>query len=343
MDIRSKLRPTYRFIRGGGEPSLLRRRQYHIHRADAESAVLREATARPEMFVAVAACPACGGSEVSGRFSNPVGFSFNVCRQDGTVYMNPVPSAETLARLYNDQSYSTHWLDSAVMDAVDPADYTRASRAIAPAPGQTWLDVGCATGGLLKLARDRFACFGVELNADTAAMGRKNGFDVTTGTLADVEGSERFDVISMLQVIEHLPDATQSLADVRRLLKPDGVFYLNTPCADSASFGLFRERHVHVSGFGHVCLYTKAGLARLAQRCGLSMTAHGYCGGSDIQLYDLIGYRCAPSRFRHRVAFYSPRFLNFCKMIDQLTIGRLSGAFRPRGNESYHWAIFKQR
>ena len=35
--------------------------------------------------------------------------------------------------------------------------------------------------------------------------------------------------------------------------------------------------HMHVSSFGHVGLYTKAGLARLAERSGFLMTDHGYC------------------------------------------------------------------
>jgi SAM-dependent methyltransferase len=342
VGLREVLWPAYRFVRGGGHPSLLRRRQYHIDRQKAERAVLAEARLRPDMFTVVA-CGACGGAEVSDHFSNPIGFSYDVCRQDGTVYMNPAPTLATLTRLYNDESYTTHWLDPAVINAVDPADYARASAAIAQAPGQTWLDVGCSTGEFLKFARDRFECHGVELNPERVAVGRQRGFDITAGTLSDVEGSERFDVISMIQVIEHLVDATQSLADVRRLLKPGGIFYFNTPCVDSASFALFRERHMHVSSFGHVCLYTKAGLARLAKRCGFAMLDHGYSGGMDITLDDLIGFRLAPSRFRHRVAFYSPRFLNFCKLVDQLTLGHLTKALRPRGNESYQWALFGKR
>jgi len=289
------------------------------------------------------ASPACGSSATGSQFSNPVGFFFSVCAADGTVYMNPAPTLETLARLYNDQAYTRHWFDWAVIHAVDKADFDRASQAVPAAPGQGWLDVGCATGEFLKFAQDRFECYGVELNAETAAMARQHGFQVTTGTLADVEGSERFDVITMLQVIEHLVEPTGPLANVRRLLKPQGVFYLNTPCADSASFSLFRERHMHVSGFEHVALYAKKGLSQLADRCGFVMTDHGYCGGTDIALHDLIGYRFARSRFRHRVAFYSPRFLNLCSMIDQVTFGLVTSALRPRGHESYHWAVWRKR
>lgn len=336
--LRRLARSTYRLVLGGGEPALARRQEYHRRRRVAEEAVLRDATTRSEMFHAVS-CPACDRSEVSDTFRNPVGFSFSVCAHDGTVYMNPAPSLETLTRLYNDESYSNYW---SVGHTADPADYARVERAIPPSPGQSLLDVGCSTGEFLKLARQRFDVHGVEINADTAALARESGFDVITGTLVDVPGSERFDVVTMLQVIEHLVEPSESLAEIHRLLKRGGVFYLNTPCVDSASFELFRERHMHVSSFGHVSLFTKAGMDALARRCGFAMIDHGRCGGIDISLDDLVSYKFARERFRHRVALYSPRLLNGCALVDQLTLGRLTAAWRPRGNESYQWAVLQK-
>lgn len=328
----------YRLVRGG-EPSLLRRKEFHARRQIAERAVLKEAESNLDMFTVVS-CPACGRPEVSDAFRNPVGFSFATCAHDGTVYMNPAPSSDTLLRLYNDESYSNFWSTG---HTASSDDYARVDAAIAPSAGQTMLDVGCATGEFLKLAQRRFECHGVELNATTAEIARADGFQVTTGTVADVQGNERFDVVTMLQVLEHLVEPTGPLADVHRLLKPGGILYLDTPCVDSASFTLFRERHMHVSSFGHVSLFTKSGLNCLANRCRFSMVDHGYCGGMDIALHDLVSYRFTRSRFRHRVALYSPRLLNGCTLIDQLTFGRLTAALAPRGNESYHWAVFKKQ
>jgi len=336
--IRNIIRSGYRLVRGGGEAALLRRKEFHVGRAAEEMSVLKEAKSNPGMFSAVV-CPACGKPETSSDFCNPVGFSFGICAHDGTVYMNPAPSLDTLSRLYNHQSYSTYW---SVGHSADPADYARANKAIASAGRPTLLDVGCSTGEFLKLAQQRFECHGVEINAETAAVGRSNGFQIVTGTLADVPGSERFDVITMLQVIEHLVAPIDSMRDIHRLLRPGGILYLNTPCVDSASFALFRQRHMHVSSFGHVSLFTKSGLNSLANRCGFSIIAHDYCGGMDIALHDLLGYVFARSSFRHRVAFYSPRFLNGCSLIDQLTFGRLTRVLQPAGHESYQWAVLRK-
>jgi SAM-dependent methyltransferase len=332
------LRTGYRLVRGG-DPSLLRRKEFHARRQVAERAVLKEAESNRGMFTVVS-CPACGRSEASDAFRNPVGFSFATCAHDGTVYMNPAPSYDTLGRLYNDESHTNFWSTG---HSADPNDYARVDAAIAPAAGQTLLDVGCSTGEFLKLAQRRFECHGVDLNVETAEIARAKGFQVITGTIADVRGSEQFDVVTMLQVIEHLVKPMGPLADVHRLLKPGGILYLNTPCVDSASFALFRERHMHVSSYGHVSLFTKSSLNCLAGRCGFSMVDHGYCNGMDIALHDLVSYAFARSRFRHRVALYSPRLLNGCTLIDELTFGRLTAALRPRGNESYQWAVFKKQ
>src|SRR5207247_1197998 len=110
--------------------------------------------------------------------------------------MDPAPSLETLSRLYNDDSYTTYW---SVGHSADPVDYERVDRAVPRSAGQILLDVGCATGEFLKLARQRFECHGVDLNAKSAAAARANGFKIVVGTLADVPGNERFDVVTMLQ------------------------------------------------------------------------------------------------------------------------------------------------
>ncbi|HEV3417294.1 MAG TPA: class I SAM-dependent methyltransferase, partial [Pirellulales bacterium] len=295
--MRDIARSTYYLVRGGGEGHILRKKEYHRRRALSERAVLAEAQRDPTLFRRNV-CPACGSAANSADgFSNPIGFSFRFCPSDGTLFMDPVPTESTLKRLYNDASYSFLWTSRKSLDSVQvkpegQIEFDQIYRNFQfPSDRRpTLLDVGCATGGLLLTAKSHFDVEGVELSEELAQIARKQGFAVTTGTLADVPGEGRFDVITMLQLIEHIVDPTPLVQEVRRLLRSGGILYLNTPNIDSASFKLFRERHMHVSSFGHVSLYTRASLDCLARRCGFQVVAHEYSGGMDISLHDLFTY-----------------------------------------------------
>ncbi|MBX7167447.1 MAG: class I SAM-dependent methyltransferase [Pirellulales bacterium] len=347
--VKELLRSGYYLVRGGGKRELVHKREYHRLRAAAERRILAEAQQDPSLF-APNRCPACGVvHEHPDRFSNPLGFQFATCPETGTVYMDPVPTEGTLGRLYNDPAYAFHWTEQRTTDnvSVEPANQHDFDHLVSvfrfPTDRRpTLLDVGCATGAFLLTARQRFDVEGVELGADTAEVARKQGLQVTTGRLQDVSGEGRFDVITMLQLIEHITDPAELLTEARRLLRPGGIVYLDTPNVDSASFRLFGNLHTHVSSFGHVSLFTKAGLARLAERVGLKQIAHAHCGGIDIQLHDLLTSRFTPGRFRHRMALYSPRFYHASDLLDRLSGGLVRRAMTPPGNESYQWAALQK-
>lgn len=338
--LRGTARSAYYLIRGGGKPELDHKRVYHKLRADCEQKFVAEARENP-LLLKPNYCPACGSQAKREEFTNPVGFHFGVCADCGTVYMDPVPTDDSLGRLYNDASYAFHWTDALGGQGGDQFDYEKLIL-LAAGDGsekKRLLDVGCASGGFLETCRNEFQGDGVELNSETAEIARRRGFDVVTGRLEDVDRPGYYDVISMRQLIEHITEPVELLRQARRLLRPGGIVYLNTPNPDSASFKLLKAAHTHVSSFGHVSLLTREGLARVAARAGLELSAHGYRGGADYALHDALT-RPFPS-FRHRMARYSPRTFHFCALIDSLSFGLASYLVRPAGHESYHWAALR--
>jgi SAM-dependent methyltransferase len=102
---------------------------------------------------------------------------------------------------------------------------------IAP-QGKRVLDVGCAGGAFLVAARELgFAVTGIEPARWMAAYGRDHyQLDIRDGILEPGAFEEHsFDVISLWDVIEHLPQPLGTLETVRRLLKPEGVLLVNYP------------------------------------------------------------------------------------------------------------------
>lgn len=94
------------------------------------------------------------------------------------------------------------------------------------------LDVGSATGGLLREAREAgWDVTGVEPAKQLAEFSAKtHGLRVYPGTLEEARFPDAsFDVIVMVHVIEHVYHPSRTVAEVFRILKPGGLFLSLTP------------------------------------------------------------------------------------------------------------------
>lgn len=102
------------------------------------------------------------------------------------------------------------------------------------------LDIGCAGGAFLQAARNLdLSATGIEPSKWLSNYARtEHGLDVRTGTLFENTFSEAtFDIVTLWDVIEHVPDPNKELIEVRRILKPDGILIVNYP-----DFGSFPSR-----------------------------------------------------------------------------------------------------
>ncbi len=108
------------------------------------------------------------------------------------------------------------------------------------------LDVGCAYGYFLEHAkRAGFDVYGVEPSEHAAgrAQERLGKKSVTCSTLSDAgykAGS--FDVITMLDVFEHLGDPDHDIREAFRLLAPDGILLIATGDTDSLLAKIQKDR-----------------------------------------------------------------------------------------------------
>ena len=104
-----------------------------------------------------------------------------------------------------------------------------------PLTGKRALDVGCGAGLLAEpLARMGAEVTGVDAAVENiaAAMAHAGGagldIDYRAGELASL-GLEQFDLITCLEVIEHVADKQAFIAELARHLAPEGLMILSTP------------------------------------------------------------------------------------------------------------------
>ncbi|MDH5720438.1 MAG: class I SAM-dependent methyltransferase [Spirochaetia bacterium] len=113
---------------------------------------------------------------------------------------------------------------------------------------KTMLDIGCNKGFLLKVAiEENFNVFGVELVPEvirpfcnTYPKFKDQIFSEKFQTVSNRFEDKYFDIITAIDVVEHFEDPLSDLKSIRRLLKDDGVFIVQTPnieCENSKKLG----------------------------------------------------------------------------------------------------------
>ena len=189
-------------------------------------------------------CPLCDATDVT-LHCRLRRFSVYRCAACTLRFRHPLPDAAELWAMYEDERYhESVYFENARAGYRERAPEIRIYRRaladlaeLAPRaePGRL-LDVGCATGVFLDLARAAgWQVRGVELSARHAAYARDAfGLDVWQGDLlAAPFAPGSFDVITMWDFLEHVLDARAVVACARRLLAPGGLLLVFT--IDTAS------------------------------------------------------------------------------------------------------------
>ena len=194
--------------------------------------------------------------------------------------MWPVPSADFLDSIYRSSYYQG--ADSAIgfsdYASLEPArrrmfssHLTRIERDVGI--GRI-LDVGCANGDFLKIARDRgWDVFGADPSAARAEVEAK-GIKLVGTTVrdADIEAGS-LDAITFWDVLEHVPDPVGDLSRARKLLKRGGVVALTVPDASNLVARLSGRRWFGFKTAGeHLQFFSPASLAKAFARAGLSVS-----------------------------------------------------------------------
>lgn len=120
------------------------------------------------------------------------------------------------------------------------------------------LDVGTAGGSFLHVAKGRgWEVDGCEPNKWMAEWSKEHyGLDITAGTIFDMTLEDAsFDVVTLWDVLEHVPDPRKTLEECRRVLKPGGLLIVNYPDVGSAVSRMMGRKWVFLLSI-HLYYYT---------------------------------------------------------------------------------------
>jgi SAM-dependent methyltransferase len=154
------------------------------------------------------------------------------------------------------------------------------SRYLDLSPGQRIVDVGSGKGAFVgKLARRGLDAVGIDPSLPALAIAKRwvdrGGHFLCAAGEGLPLAAASFDCAVSVCVLEHTRDDAAVLAEVRRILRPDGLFALSVDCLNSPHVDESFRRH-HVAEYRCVQLYDHARIRQLLDDAGFEVLESRY-------------------------------------------------------------------
>lgn len=138
-------------------------------------------------------------------------------------------------------------------------------------PSPAILDVGSGTGGNLLAFNELGKTFGVDISGQAIEFCKKRGLKNVIQCPAEkmAYGDKTHDVITCLDLLEHVPNPVEALTEMKRVLKDNGRIIIMVPC-----FKILWSQHDEA--LCHLRRYDKSSLSRDAYEAGLKIEKDNY-------------------------------------------------------------------
>ena len=252
--------------------------------------------------VEVTCCQVCGSERRTQKFEDGP-YKLYTCSECGLVYVSPRLQGAALLDVYNEQYWKSDnpkergYADYASESKLYLKTYRKRMKLVSewlPTNGRI-LDVGCAAGYFLRVAKEHgHDVHGVELSEPIAreAIAALGEDRVYHGFLDDCVADRSwedhtFDLVTIWDVIEHVPDPQALLASIKRMIKPGGKLLLETQNVASRFAAKMGKAWHHYKHDEHLYHFNPQTIARLLDDCGFEVLA---CGSKFAGKYVSFGF-----------------------------------------------------
>ena len=195
----------------------------------------------------IESCPVCGNRDTElylntkDYFFTQEDFNLVQCSACSFIYTNPVPGIDSLFEYYNSPDYSSHKLKKAnlfsfMYRAARKRNLKNKYRIVTKYTDEgNILDVGCGTGELLKYFREKgWKPTGIE-PVDSAREFALENYKLNVYPENELNHfeDEKFDVITLWHVLEHVYNLNERLEQLKKILRPNGYLFIAVPNIES--------------------------------------------------------------------------------------------------------------
>ena len=130
------------------------------------------------------------------------------------------------------------------------------------------LDFGCGLGALVDYANmNGFSSKGTEIDSDVVTKLLRKGVRVQNQE-SIMSSSEKFDIISIIEVLEHLSDPKQVLTQLKEKLSDSGMLFITTPNFNALNRRILRGNWRALWYPDHINIFSSKSIAILLKECG---------------------------------------------------------------------------
>lgn len=206
------------------------------------------------------------------------------CRECGLTYRNPIldeKEEELLYKLYRDERFRKE----------NKYDYFQRITSLPPAESENYqkclflenflkkrgsvLDVGCGAGVFLYTFKNYYPAwevFGIEPTEGFADVAKEKGVNIIYGYLKEDTYNRKFDLITLIHVLEHIEDFKSVLLMIKKYLKEDGLLYVEVPSAKE--IGISPQSHDQFMS-PHLVIFSREILENILKKMGYSIITSG--------------------------------------------------------------------
>tara|TARA_B100001758_G_C18382420_1_gene598026 strand:- start:467 stop:1354 length:888 start_codon:yes stop_codon:yes gene_type:complete len=206
-------------------------------------------------MITLESCPACKGKKFIKKLTckdhstSLESFTIVSCETCGLMFTNPRPSENNMAKYYKSDKYISHTNNkkgvfNSLYQAVRKYSIKRKLNLLkTKAAKGSHLDIGCGTGEFLNACKkEGFLARGVEPSKLAREQAIKNyNLDVSSGADLKQYSSCEFDSISMWHVLEHVSNIKETLTEIKRIIKKDGILIIAVPNCNSWDAAYYKE------------------------------------------------------------------------------------------------------
>jgi 2-polyprenyl-3-methyl-5-hydroxy-6-metoxy-1,4-benzoquinol methylase len=225
----------------------------------------------------------------------------------GYLRLDPVPSQDEVERYYEEEFYSSEYKrfnDSSIKVQQEEEDFFNSrwesicrvcSRHFGHVKGLSVFDIGFGFAQALLYFRGKgMIASGLEPSPEGVEYARSQGLDVFQAGIESFTcvGSRRFDVVTLINVLEHLRDPAETLMNIRtQLIKPGGLLVIDVP-NEFNDFQTIADAEYSLGQWwvfppSHINYFSTSSLKRLLNPCGYNVQ---HCESSfPLEIFLLMG------------------------------------------------------